>query len=301
MGPHVLTALAHADVPVTPANVTGFWHADPAVLAGLGVALLVHRRGRRDNDSGWRTTAFHLALATLAVALLSPLDAAATALMSAHMLQHDLLLLVVAPLLVLARPGPRLLRGLPGVGRRTVGRTRRVLRLGHRHARGLRHPVLAVTALVAVLWSWHAAGPYTAAQEDPLLHATQHVTMLAGGWLFWSAVAAAVRGRRHGVAVAMLFVAGLQGVWLGMLLMFSADPWYDVFETSTGPWGLTPIVDQQIAGVVLWLPGSLLFATTAIAVVVRALRDDNEEGDAHGELDTRPGPALGVGPGSGAT
>ena len=293
----MLTVLAHADGPVTPATVAGYWHADPVVLAGLAVAALVHRHGRRDGDVGWRTAAFHLGLGAIALALLSPVDAAATALMSAHMLQHDLLVLVAAPLLVLARPGPRLLRGLPGSGRRAIGRTRRGLRLGGRHARGLHHPVLGVTALVVALWSWHATTPYTAALDNELIHATEHATLLAGGWLFWSAVAAAIRDQRHGPAVAMLFVAGLQGVLLGMLLMFSAEPWYDVFAASTRAWGLTPLVDQQIAGVVLWLPGSLLFVATAVTAVVRALQQD-EDDNARDERDTRTGSALGADPGA---
>lgn len=274
MGADVLTLLAHTDAPVAPHDLAGAWQPDPVLLGTLLLAAVVHRRGRRADDPRWRTVAFHLGLAAIAAALLSPVDAASSALMSAHMLQHDLLLLVAAPLLVLARPGPRLLRGLPGPARRLVGRTRRGLRLGHGHTRILHHPVLGVLALVVALWSWHAAAPYTAALDHALVHVAEHGSLLAAGWLFWAAVAAAARADRHGTAVAMLFVAALQGVLLGMLLLFSTVPWYDAFTASTRAWGLTPLADQQLAGVLLWLPASLLYVLVAVRLVVRVLDDD---------------------------
>lgn len=296
MGADVLSLLAHTGTPAAPHDLAGAWQADPAVLAGIVLAVVLHRRGRRDGDPPWRTVAFHLGLAAIAAALLSPVDAAATALMSAHMLQHDLLLLVAAPLLVLARPGPRLLRGLPTTGRRAVGRTRRGLRLGHRHTRALHHPVLGVAALVVALWSWHAAAAYTAALDHELVHVAEHSTLLAGGWLFWSAVAAAARTARHGSAIAMLFVAALQGVLLGMLLLFSTAPWYDAFAASTRAWGLSPLADQQLAGVLLWLPASLLYVLVAIRLVVRVLEADPDDqgGPAN---DVAPGPTSTVDPG----
>lgn len=295
MGADVLTLLAHTDAPVAPHDLAGAWQADPAVLGGLVLAVVLHRRGRRADDPPGRTIAFHLGLAAVAVALLSPVDAAATALMSAHMLQHVLLLLVAAPLLVLARPGPRLLRGLPAPGRRAVGRTRRSVRLSHRHARVLHHPVLGVTALVVALWSWHAAAAYTAALDHELVHVAEHTSLLAAGWLFWSAVAAAARTARHAAAIAMLFVAALQGVLLGMLLLFSTAPWYDAFAASTGAWGLSPLADQQLAGVLLWLPASVIYVLVAIWMVVRVLDDDPRGHDGPDGADgVSPGPASAV-------
>lgn len=295
MGADVLSLLAHTDAPVAPHDLAGAWQADPTVLGGLLLAALLHWRGRHPGDPRWRTTAFHLGLAAIAAALLSPVEAAATALMSAHMLQHDLLLLGAVPLLVLARPGPRLLRGLPGVGRRAVGRTRRGLRLGHRHTRVVHHPVLGVAGLVVVLWSWHAAAAYTAALDHDLVHVAEHASLLIGGWLFWSAVAAAARTRRPGTAVAMLFVGALQGVLLGMLLLFSTEPWYDAFAASTRAWGLSPLADQQLAGVLLWLPAGLLHVLVAIRLVVRVLDDDPHITD--GAAGGRSGPASEHDPG----
>lgn len=292
MGADVLSLLAHADAAPAPHDLAGAWHADPVVLGGLALALVLHRRGRRADDPAWRTAAFHLGLAAIATALLSPLDAASSALMSAHMLQHDLLLLVAAPLLVVARPGPRLLRGLPGPGRRTLGRTRRGLRLGHHHARILHHPVLGVLALVVALWSWHAAAPYTAALDHDFIHVAEHSSMLVAGWLFWAATAAAARAGRPATAVAMLFVAALQGVLLGMLLLFSSAAWYDAFASSTQAWGLTPLADQQLAGVLLWLPASLLYVLVAVRLVVRVLDDDPD-----GDRNVAPGPTSTVDPG----
>lgn len=276
----MLSLLAHAGAPLAPHDLATAWRADPLVVAGLVVAVALHHRGGQRRPDRGAAVAFHLALVAVAVALLSPVEAAAGVLLSAHMLQHDLLVLVAAPLLVLARPGPRLLRGLPGAARRGVGRTRRTLHLGARHARGLHHPAVGFAALVLALWTWHAAGLYGAALGSPVVHASEHVTLLVAGWLFWSAVAAAARSGRPATAVGLLFLAALQGVLLGMLLLFAPEPWYATYATTTAAWGLTPLTDQQLAGLLLWLPASVLYVGTAVTVVVRALRDDPTTGPA---------------------
>lgn len=274
MGADVLRLLAHTDAPLAPHDLVAAWRLDPIVLVSAAVLLIVHRRGRGPASDRRQTVALHVAVAAAVLAVVSPLEAAAGALLSAHMVQHMLFVLVAAPLLVLARPGPQLLRGLSPTGRRAVGRTRRRLRLGGAHARALHHPVVGVAALVVGLWAWHAAALYEAALNSEVVHVTEHVVLLGGGWLFWAAVAAAGRGGRHGTAVAMLFVAGLQGVLLSMLLLFSGTPWYATQAQAATAFGVPPQTDQQVAGLLLWLPSSAVYVGVALWHVARALRDD---------------------------
>lgn len=270
----MLNLLAHTDTPLAPHDLMGAWRLDPIVLVGAAVLVALHHRGRGPAPDRRRTIAFHVAVGTAVLALVSPLEAAAGALLSAHMVQHMLFVLVTAPLLVLARPGPRLLRGLSPAGRRAVGRTRRRLRLGHGHARALHHPVVGVAALVVSVWAWHAAALYEAALRTEVVHVAEHTVLLAGGWLFWAAVAAAGRAGRHATAVGMLFVAALQGVLLSVLLLFAGTPWYATQARAAMAFGVDPQTDQQLAGLVLWLPSTAVYVGTAMWHVARALRDD---------------------------
>jgi putative membrane protein len=271
----VLTPLlAHPGQPPAPHDLWSAWSLHPVLLGGLLLAGWAYRRGQRrgprrpaDRRRAW---CFAAALAALGLALLSPLDALSSALASAHMVQHLLLLLVAAPLLALSAPSGAILRGSPLAVRRASGRWRRRLGLTHANLRPLRHPVTVSLGSVAVLWFWHAAAPYDAALDSEPLHLLEHASFLVTAVLFWHVVvgdrgAARVPG---GLGVLLVFAMAMQSVFLSVLLTFARTPWYSRYATTTAPWGLDPLTDQQLAGALMWIPAGGLYLLVALALLV---------------------------------
>jgi putative membrane protein len=270
--------LTHPGQPLAPHDLWGAWNLDPLVLTGLLLAALAFRygfgHGRARPIDRRRARYFAGALVVLAIALLSPLDALSGALASAHMVQHLLLVLVAAPLLALSAPGATLLRGLPGRLRRDLGRWRRRLRLTRARTGALRHPGTVWLLHVGALWFWHAAGPYDAALGNEIVHAVEHASFLITGVLFWNVVVASRRhpatstgGMSPGFGVLLLFATAMQGVFLSALLTFAGTPWYDAYAETTRAWGLEPLADQQLAGVLMWIPGGVVYVIAALALL----------------------------------
>ena len=276
--------LAHPGQPLAPHDLWGAWNLSPVLLLGFLLAVWAYRRGqaggpRREVDT-WRARCFAVALAALGVALLSPLDALSSALASAHMVQHLLLVLVAAPLLALSAPSGALLRGSPVAVRRAVGRWRRRLGLTHANLRALRHPAAAWLLHVGVLWFWHAAGPYNAALNSAPLHLLEHASFLATAALFWHVVIGA-RGRdrvSNGLGVLLVFAMAMQSVFLSVLLTFARTPWYSGYAGTTAPWGLEPLTDQQLAGVIMWIPAGGIYLAVALALMVAWVRASERDG-----------------------
>jgi len=198
-------------------------------------------------------------LATLAVALISPLDALGEALFSAHMGQHLALILVAAPLVALGAPLAPLLWALPPGARRQVGR-------GWRRLRWLGRPGPAWLLHTLALWLWHLPGPYQAALVVPWLHLLEHLSFFGTALAFWWSVLP--HGRRgYAVGALACFAGATQGGALGALLTFSGQPWYPVYAPRVGAWGLTPLEDQQLAGLIMWVPASLVYLGAILALL----------------------------------
>lgn len=268
----MLSTLAHAGQPPQPHDVWGAWHLDPVLLVGGAVAVALYARGRAGRPTSarrGRTAAFLGALSVLAIALVSPLDAMSSALASAHMVQHVLLVLVAAPLLALAAPGTTLLRGLPPAAVHVGARTFRALGGGPWVGRLVRQPAVVWLLHVATLWLWHAAGPYDAALANPALHALEHGSFLVTAVLLWRVVVGPRRARgSQGVGILLVFGMAMQSVLLSALLTFANDPWYAGYATTTSSWGLTPLDDQHLAGVIMWIPAGAVHVGTALALLV---------------------------------
>ena len=265
---------AHADQPAMPHDLWTAWNLDPLLLVGLLLAASLYAAGllrsRRRPGRTLRTGCFAGALAALAVALVSPLDALSGALASAHMVQHLLLTLVAAPLLALSDAGTMLVRGSPQPVRRATGRWRRRLRLRRRDTPLLRHPVVAWLLYVGTLWFWHGAVPYDAALRYEPVHVLSHTTYLLTGVLFWRVLveSGGRTGSAPGVGVLLAFGAAMQSVFLAALLTFAQSSWYSGYADTTRPWGMEPLVDQQLAGAIMWLPGGLIYLATALTLLV---------------------------------
>jgi putative membrane protein len=279
----LIPVLAHPGQPPAPHDLWSAWNLHPVLLAGLLLAAWAYRRGqtsgpRRPVDT-WRARCFTLALVALGLALLSPLDALSGALASAHMVQHLLLLLVAAPLLALAAPSSAILRGSPPAMRRASGRWRRRLGLTHGNLAVLRHPAAVWLLQVGVLWFWHAAAPYDAALDNQFLHLLEHASFLVTAVLFWHVVIG-VRGAARvsgGLGVLLVFAMAMQSVFLSVLLTFARTPWYSGYATTTAPWDLDPLTDQQLAGVIMWIPAGGIYLAAALVLLVTWIRATERE------------------------
>jgi putative membrane protein len=270
--------LAHPGQPPAPHDLWSAWDLHPVLLGGLLLAAWTYHRGqsrgpKRPADR-WRARCFTAALVALGLALLSPLDGLSSALASAHMVQHLLLLVVAAPLLALSAPSSAILRGSPLAVRRASGRWRRRLGLTHGNLSVLRHPAAVWLLSVGMLWFWHAAAPYDAALDSEPLHLLEHVSFLVTAVLFWHVVVG-VRGTARvsdGLGVLLVFAMAMQSVFLSVLLTFARTPWYSGYAATTAPWGLDPLTDQQLAGVLMWIPAGGIYLVVALALLVSWIR-----------------------------
>ena len=279
----LIPVLAHPGQPPAPHDLWSAWNLHPVLLGGLLLAVWAYWRGqtsgpRRPIDT-WRARCFTAALVALGLALLSPLDALSGALASAHMVQHLLLLLVAAPLLALSAPSSAILRGSPLALRRASGRWRRRLGLTHGNLVVLRHPAAVSLLSVGVIWFWHAAGPYDATLDNQPLHVLEHASFLVTAVLFWQVVVGVRGGARvsGGLGVLLVFAMAMQSVFLSVLLTFARTPWYSGYAQTTAPWGLDPLTDQRLAGVIMWIPAGGIYLVVALALPVTWIRVTERE------------------------
>jgi cytochrome c oxidase assembly factor CtaG len=276
----VMAAATPAQAHGTAAGAPG-WTLEPAVVAPLGISLGLfllgwRRLSVRSGDPGGRGRGLGLFLAgwgVLAAAVVSPLHAVGERSFSAHMAEHELLMLAAAPLLVLSRPLGTMLWAFSAPARKGLGGLSRAMGPVWRAATG---PVTATLVQAAVLWIWHAPALFDLALSDPLWHAVQHLSFLVAALLFWSAMLHP-RRRAHGVSALCLFATSVVSGALGALMAFSQSPWYAGYAAlGLAPLGLTPLEDQQLAGVLMWIPGGVVHAGAALAMIAAALADGRE-------------------------
>jgi putative membrane protein len=256
-------------------DALGRWALDPLAIATTTTLAVAYVLGwRRDRDGAWRAAAFGTGLAAGVVALMSPIHVAADESLSWHMVQHVLLIGLATPLIVVSVPGPTLMRGL---GRRAPALTRRsrqLAGLGPQRLRRLRHPLARWVLFVAVLWGWHSARLYTAAVEHESVHALEHASFVVAALLVWSSVLGPRRASGNAdpaMRVLVVFLLGVQGVLLSLLMTFSRHPWYPVYD---GP-GRDALADQHLAGVLMWVPLGALYAAVGIWTAMRWLGADD--------------------------
>lgn len=271
---------AHASAAAAPHDLWLSWHFEPAVVLSLlmlgcsyeaGVRRIRREVGARRIVSPWRARVFDAGLATIALALLSPLDDLSDALFSAHMVQHMLLILVAPALCVLGAPWLVMFWALPRRGRVRAGRWwMRAPRL-----RGLTHfisgPVAVWVLNVFALCFWHAPGPYTAALRHPLVHALEHASFFGTALLFWWVVLQPTGRRVLSEPGTVLYVTamGMPMSLLGALLTFAPAPWYSVHEATTAAFGMTALADQQLAGLIMWIPAGFVYLAVAAVYFIR--------------------------------
>jgi putative membrane protein len=266
---------------ISPQNVWAAWSLEPGVVVSLGVMAWLYssgvRRLWRNAGSGHgvrRSEAllFALGWASLVVALVSPLHRLGEALFSAHMAQHELLMVVAAPLLVLGRPIVALLWSVPLPWRRAAGNISArssVQRTWHL----LTFPAVAWTVHAVAIWLWHVPALFEATLDSDLIHTAQHLSFLGSALLFWWSLLRVREGRLgRPAAILYLFTTALHTSLLGVLLTFSDRVWYPLYQSSTAPWGFTPLEDQQLAGLIMWIPAGVAYLVAALAIAASWLR-----------------------------
>ena len=272
------------------------WDFEPTVIIPIAVAAALYviglhalweRAGRGSGISRTQAACFFAGLIVVVGALASPLDALADVLFSAHMGQHLLLILVAAPLIVLGAPAIAYAWALPRAWNLRVRRVTHASAVAA-PARVLLHPA-SVWALFAVdFWFWHVPRVYDAAVDRPAVHALEHATMLATALLFWWTVVRLAGSRRleWGAATVFVFTTMLQQSFVAALLTFSRDAWYPHYAATAPDWGLTPLQDQQLAGLIMWMPANLLYLIVVAILILRWLTED--EGRLAAAVGTRP-------------
>jgi cytochrome c oxidase assembly factor CtaG len=256
------------------------WTLDPWVTVPLALSAFLYAIGfvrlwtRSDHGrQSLRRSAmlFGSGWTMLAGAVVTPLHEAGEQSFTMHMIEHELIMLPAALLLVAARPGAAMLWAFPASIRSGFGN---IATTGKGIWRALTDPVAATLIQAAVMWGWHAPALFDRALDSQGWHVAQHLSFLVSALLFWWAMAHGRAGRTgYGTAAACLFVTSLVGGALGALMTFSSSPWYAGYAAmGMTPAGLSPVEDQQLAGLLMWIPGGLFHAVAALWFLYKWLR-----------------------------
>jgi cytochrome c oxidase assembly factor CtaG len=265
-------------------------------LAAVGVAYAIgYRRFVRlpHTDTGYQTraTLFVLGYTALLVALLSPLHAVGEQFFSVHMVQHLLLTLVAAPLLLLSASMPVLLWAFPKQERATLGRLFGRPGPVRSALLWLTRPLIAGTLFVVIQWAWHQPVLYEAALENRWAHYAEHVVFFLAAILFWWPVIGAPPLRSplgYPARMAYTFLGWMPITLLGAGISMSHGPLYATYVAAAHAFAVDPLYDQQLAGLIMWIPGDILFAAILMVLFGAYLRNEEREAERiDRELDAR--------------
>lgn len=259
---------------------------DAAVLAGLLAAGVLYAIGAtrllRRNVTIRRIeiVSFTLGWMAMLLAVAPPLDRAATLRFSSHMAQHELLMLIGAPLMIVGRPIVPWLWALPDGWRRQVGPSRHVQSYATVW-RWLTHPAVAWILHGAMIWTWHLPVLYEAAVQNEALHAFQHATFVATAVFFWWGLVYGRYGRlAYGASVLFVFTTSMHTGVLGALFTFSQTPFYPLYEGRAAAQGIDALADQQLAGIYMWIPAGVVFMLFGLALMLSWLAESERRATA---------------------
>jgi putative membrane protein len=249
-----------------------WWTADPLALGLVALSSSIYVRGLRalrrfgHGVRRWEVACFFAGQLSLLVALVSPIDRLSDLLFSAHMTQHEIIMLVAPPLIVLGRPWVALLWALPDRARARFATTLRRPRVlaAWRRATG---PVLVVAIHAAVVWLWHVPELFEAAMRSEAVHSVQHASFFLTAALFWWAILRGRYGRLgYGLAVALVFATAMHTSVLGALITVATQLWYPIYAVRGAPLQLDAREDQALAGIIMWIPAGVLLTLVALAL-----------------------------------
>jgi putative membrane protein len=269
-------AFAHSDGSLTSQNAWSAWTFTGDVVAASLLIATVYAIGsaRRfrvaEALAWWRHAAFIAGLATISLALQSPVDAVAERLFLMHQVQH-LLLRVIAPMLIaLSWPQGILVAGLPPTLRRAWLAPIAGSSLVRAIFRTIGHPVAVTAIFVGSLYFWQVPRFHNIALLSEPVHYGMHVSMLVAGVLFWSRVfdhRAAPQGLRYGVRLMMLWLVILANIVIGAYTTFKSTVLYNAYDVQGRLFGYAPLADEQLGGVVIWIPGSMMCVVAVLIVI----------------------------------
>lgn len=256
------------------------WRFDPFVVIGIAVVAggsvwavrRVNRQHPGNRQPAYRSWLFLGGLVAIGIALLSPIETYEGALFSVHMVQHIMLEFVAAPLLLAGAPITLTLRAASPSVRRGL-----LAVLQSRLVHLISFPVVAWVLFAGVNWGWHFSVFYDQALESAPLHYFQHATFLGAALLFWWPVLGVDPSPwrlPHPVRVLYLFLAMPQNSFLGVALLSASTALYPHYVTNVRSWGLTPLADQQLGGMLMWVIGDLAFLAGMAVVVLAWMRHE---------------------------
>jgi putative membrane protein len=267
--PHDLHELAHA------------WAFDPGVVIPLALSLWLYLRGTRKlwNQFGtghgvkrWELGCFLAGWFSLVIALVSPLHPWGRVLFSAHMTQHEILMLVSAPLLVLSRPILTFLKAIPSSWARSLAEAGNG-KSWQKFWQCLINSFVAWTIHAIALWMWHIPSLFEATLDNEFIHALQHISFFGTALLFWWAIIhSRARAMNYGLAVLYLFTTAMHSGALGALLTFAQNTLYPEYAETAPWWGLTAVQDQQLGGLIMWIPAGLVYVVAGLALFAGWMR-----------------------------
>jgi len=229
--------IAYCGPAAVPDDLWTRWNVDPLLIAIIAaLALAVGRSPSSEARAGWG------AIVLMLVIFVSPLCALSSALFSARVLHHVLLIAAVAPLLALAFPQRR--AGTPSLA-------------------------MLVAAHAVILWLWHTPGPYAWGLASVPAYWLMQTSLLGSAWLLWRAIL--VPAQSGPALLALAATIGQMGL-LGALIVFASRPLYPVHFASTAAWGLAPLTDQQLAGLLMWVPAMLPYLGAGVWIAWSNLR-----------------------------
>lgn len=257
------------------------WRLEPWIVALLAASALLYLRGvvRLWSQAGVgrgvgrrHAASYAAGWAVTLAALAPPIDPLGQQLFSMHMVQHELMMVVAAPLLVLGRPFVAWSWGWPAAARAVHRAFQRPAAAGA--WRALTDPFAAWLLHAVVLWLWHVPRFFEAALAHRGLHELQHAMFFGTGLLFWWAIADRRRGARgDGTALLMLFTTMIHTGVLGALLTLSPRPWYPAYAPATLALGFDPLEDQHLGGLLMWIPAGAAYLIAGLTAAARLLAE----------------------------
>lgn len=256
----------YCGAPPVPGGVSTAWNTDPwllavFVLAAAGLTMVTRRTRSAGGTHGYRPWCLAAGWLVLGIAFVSPLCNLTSALFSARVAQHLLTVQIAAPLFVL---------GWPAGAVRWPGRLRMAAAL-------LERPELAWGLFGITLWVWHLPGPYMAALANDAVLWSMHGTLLAGAVAAWRSVLAPAGNAMRLRGLLAAFGTSVHLAMLAGLLIFAGTPLFPYHLTTTAAWGLSPLADQQLGGLIMGVVGSLAYVALVLAGAARWLRQSAEE------------------------
>jgi cytochrome c oxidase assembly factor CtaG len=277
------------------------WAWRPEIILTLVLAAMIHlvgrwrlrRQGGEQTVKSWRSAAYLGGLVVLWIALMSPIDVLSSQFFYMHMIQHLLLVMIAPPLLLVANPMPIMMWGLPSGLRLEVGRWLRRDSVVRRTVRSLTTPGLVWLYFVAVLVGWHDPRLYNLTLESELIHDLEHLTFFGTAMLFWWHVIGVAphihRRLSPGVRIGYTLSVVPPTALTGIAIAFASEPIYTYYTTVPRLGSMTALQDQMLGGVIMWIPGSMMYILAALILLARFVRaEDGRELQSNSPPSPRP-------------